>query len=154
VILVEKLRERPELKRFVKFGIVGFTGALVDFASFNVLGIVFHLGPALAGGISFVLAVTSNFVLNRFWTFPDSRSRTLLEQAGQYLLVNLVGLGIRELILHFAAGPTVAWFQELALPVPLAPEILGENFLLGATIGIVLFWNFFVNRYWTYNDVE
>ena len=152
--VIANLRDNREIRRFVKFGIVGTIGAVIDFASFNIMGEVLGFGPALAGGISFVLAVTSNFILNRYWTFPDSRSRTLVEQAGQYLLVNVVGLVIREVILHQAAAPVVAYFHELALPIPIAPELIGENLLLAFTIGVVLFWNFFANRYWTYNDVE
>jgi putative flippase GtrA len=116
------------------------------------LGIGLGLSAAFAGGLSFVVAVTSNFILNRYWTFPDSRSRSIWISAGQYLMVNLVGLGIREVILHFATDPVISYFEELALPV--SAEVAGENVLLAATIGIVLFWNFFANRIWTYNDVD
>ena len=31
---------------------------------------------------------------------------------------------------------------------------LGGNLALAAAVIIVLFWNFFANRYWTYADVD
>jgi putative flippase GtrA len=30
----------------------------------------------------------------------------------------------------------------------------GKNLALALAVGIVMFWNFFVNRYWTYSDVD
>jgi hypothetical protein len=36
----------------------------------------------------------------------------------------------------------------------LSPDVLGENVTLVIAVVIVLFWNFFVNRYWTYSDVK
>jgi putative flippase GtrA len=43
-------------------------------------------------------------------------------------------------------------FPENRLILP--PDVMGENLTLAIAVLIVLFWNFFVNRYWTYNDVE
>ena len=31
---------------------------------------------------------------------------------------------------------------------------LGDNLALVLAVIVVMFWNFFVNRYWTYNDVQ
>ncbi len=37
---------------------------------------------------------------------------------------------------------------------PEVGELLGDNLAVAFAVGIVMFWNFFINRYWTYNDVE
>jgi putative flippase GtrA len=37
---------------------------------------------------------------------------------------------------------------------PLTPVLLGKNFTLVVAVGVVMLWNFFANRYWTYNDVD
>ena len=34
------------------------------------------------------------------------------------------------------------------------PDILADNFTLAVAVVIVMFWNFFANRYWTYGDVD
>ncbi|NLG27363.1 MAG: GtrA family protein, partial [Chloroflexi bacterium] len=87
-----------EVKRFAKFATVGAIGAVVDFGILN-LGIqVFGLEKWLANVFSFTAAVISNFTWNRLWTYPESRAQPLLSQLGQFGLVNLVGLGINEVI--------------------------------------------------------
>jgi putative flippase GtrA len=44
--------------------------------------------------------------------------------------------------------------EKLPLPsVMFTPEFLAKNITLAIAVIVVMFWNFFVNRYWTYNDV-
>ena len=74
---------------------VGAVGAVVDFGIFNLLHGALRLVSPVAQAISFSAAVTSNFAWNRRWTYPDSRSKPLRRQALQFVLVNLVGLGVR-----------------------------------------------------------
>ena len=132
-----------ELERFLKFLVVGTIGFVVDFGTLNLLVLVFGLHVLVANTISFSLAVLSNFTWNRLWTYPDSRSKPIRSQLVQFTLVNIVGWGINTLVL---------W-----LLTPMFTNMVGElgyNFAKGIATIIVLFWNFFVNRYWTYNDVE
>ncbi|TAK13678.1 MAG: GtrA family protein [Anaerolineae bacterium] len=149
MILVKDARER---KRFLKFAIVGAIGFGVDFAVFNLMRNIVGLEAVPANVVSFTAAVTSNFILNRYWTFPDSRSKPLAQQLGQYALVNVVGLGIRTAIFAVIHQPFVVLFDHFALPF-LPEHFLGENLALATVVVIVMFWNFFINRYWTYNDV-
>ncbi|HRN51559.1 MAG TPA: GtrA family protein [Anaerolineales bacterium] len=146
--------KRRELKRFARFSTVGAIGAVVDFAVFNLLLNLAGVIPALSQAISFLVAVSSNFILNRKWTYKDSRSKPWSRQMAQYGLVNLVGLLIRTPIFNGLA----AWFDRLAGPRPtllgLSTYSVTHNLALAGAIGIVLFWNFFINRFWTYGDVE
>jgi putative flippase GtrA len=108
-----------------------------------------------AGGISFVCAIISNFFWNRYWTYPDSRSKPLFRQLMQFALINTIGLFIRLPILKFLE-PVVSKLCSL-LPqrlLVLPADVMGENLTLAIAVLIVLFWNFFANRYWTYSDVE
>ena len=36
----------------------------------------------------------------------------------------------------------------------LTAEFIAKNFTLAAAVAIVMMWNFFINRYWTYNDID
>jgi putative flippase GtrA len=45
------------------------------------------------------------------------------------------------------------FFQGLSLNL-FTPVFLGKNFTLAVAVGVVMLWNFFVNRYWTYNDID
>lgn len=159
-----RARAKREFVRFYRFSIVGTIGAVVDFGSFNLLTIVFGVGGVLASMFSFVAAVISNFVWNRYWTYPDSRSKRVHRQALQFGLVNLIGLAIRTPIfalLQFPAARLVdlafaeagPWLANSPLAM-VRPLTLGRNLALAAAVLFVLLWNFSVNRIWTYSDVE
>ena len=134
---------RTEIVRFVRFATVGTIGSLVDFGILN-LGIqVFGLEKWLANTFSFSAAVVSNFTWNRLWTFPESRVQSLWPQLGQFFLVNLAGYGINQGVFlsldHYVFAPWGIW---------------GYNVAKAVAIGIVLFWNFGVNRLWTYREIK
>jgi putative flippase GtrA len=143
-----------ERARFLKFMAVGVIGAVVDFGIMNLFSKLFGMPLIWAGTISFISAITSNFFWNRYWTYPDSRSRPLSKQLAMFFIVNVAGLVIRLPILHFLELPIRGMFERIALGIPLTPLFLGKNVTLAIAVGIVMLWNFFANRYWTYNDVD
>ncbi len=159
-------RTRREITRFLKFSVVGIIGAVVDFGIFNLLANVLWVGSIVASVISFSAAVTSNFLWNRFWTYPDSRSKPVSQQVIQFTLVNLVGLFIRTPIFAFSEAPMIRLSENLIqLSQSFLPEriaslgylnatVLGRNLALALAVIVVLFWNFFINRIWTYSDAE
>jgi putative flippase GtrA len=149
------LSSKQERTRFLKFMGVGVIGAVVDFGIMNLLSKVFGMILVWAGGISFVCAIISNFFWNRFWTYPDSRSRPLGRQLAMFAIVNVAGLAIRLPILHYLEAPMLRFFQVwLSADPPVSPAFLAKNGTLAVAVSIVMLWNFFVNRYWTYNDVD
>jgi putative flippase GtrA len=148
------LSDARERTRFIKFAIVGAVGALVDFGVANLLVFAFQASLIVAGSISFICAIFSNFTWNRLWTYPDSRSKSPLTQFIQFSVTSILGLIIRVPILKFGEPFFYRLFKGLPFQMPLlTPDFLAKNFTLAIAIIIVMFWNFFVNRYWTYNDV-
>lgn len=156
-------RHRREASRFAKFAVVGVIGAVVDFGVFNLLIRFTSLGVVLSSVLSFTAAVSSNFVWNRYWTYPDSRSKPLARQASQFFLVSVIGLAIRTPLVALLEGPMTRVAERLlglagetalaqaSLP---APAVLGANLALATAVIVVLFWNFLANRFWTYSDVK
>ncbi len=147
---------RPELKRFVKFSVVGGIGAVVDFGTFNLLISAVGLSELPASVVSFLAAVSSNFVWNRYWTYPDSRSKSIRRQAAQFGVVSAIGLALRTPLLALLLRPgaeVASRVLEVFPRIPLEPPTLGANLALAAAVVVVLFWNFFINRVWTYGDV-
>jgi hypothetical protein len=71
-----------------------------------------------------------------------------------FFAVNIAGVAIRIPILRFVEPPILRVMNGTSLRVPLSPEFLAKNLTLAVAVGIVMLWNFFVNRYWTYNDVD
>ena len=150
--MISIVKDPTERTRFLKFMVVGAMGAVIDFGIANVLAHFFNTPLDIAGSISFVCAVISNFIWNRYWTYPESRSRHLAHQLVMFFAVNLAGIAIRFPILHFGEPPVLKFFENLNLNF-LTPDFLARNLTLATAVGIVMLWNFFVNRYWTYNDV-
>ncbi|MGQ9832993.1 MAG: GtrA family protein [Candidatus Villigracilaceae bacterium] len=149
------LTDSVERVRFFRFLVVGSIGAVVDFGVMNLLTQAFDFPLVLAGIISFVCAVLSNFIWNRYWTYPDSRSKPLGKQLAMFFVVNIAGVAIRIPILHFVEPPLENLFNQQHLAFGnFSAQFWAKNFTLAIAVGIVLLWNFFVNRYWTYNDVD
>jgi putative flippase GtrA len=148
------ITNRTEHKRFFKFALVGALGAVIDFGVMNLLSHFTKMSLVYAGTISFTCAVISNFIWNRFWTYPESRSRTLLNQLGMFFLVNLAGVAIRIPTLHYLEPPVLRFFEGIFHTSYNTAEFYANNLTLASAVGIVMIWNFFVNRYWTYNDID
>jgi len=139
------LERRPqELLRFLKFATVGAIGMVVDLSILNLLHKAFGLHLLVANTISFSTAVASNFTWNRLWTFPESRQRPILGQLGQFALVNVIGLGINNLVL----------WAVFRLITGFVPDPFDYNLAKITAIGVVLFWNYGINRVWTYRGIE
>jgi putative flippase GtrA len=148
------LANRQERTRFLRFMAVGVIGAIVDFGVMNLLTHLFDTLLVVAGTISFVCAVISNFIWNHYWTYPDSRSRPIMRQLAMFFAVNVVGVAIRIPILWFLEQPMLRFFQSMSFQLSLTSDFLAKNFTLALAVSVVMLWNFFVNRYWTYNDVD
>ena len=151
-ILPAGSRRRKETKRFLKFAIVGALGALIDFAILNVLVQLAGFLPVVANGISFSAAVAQNFLLNRWWTFPESQLHNTRRQMAKFFLVSAAGLGINTIVFQFVDLSMRAYWIEW-LSDPDLGATISYNFAKLFSIGVVLFWNFSANRLWTYKGL-
>ena len=140
--------------RFFRFAIVGTFGAFIDFGIFNLIIALTPVPPIWASAISFVAAVLSNFLGNRYWTYPDSRSKPVTHQLIQFSVVSIVGMGIRISLFALLEDPLVRLSIKMIPTAPISPTTIGHNATLAVAILVVMLWNFFVNRFWTYNDVD
>ena len=145
-------RKRKEAKRFVKFATVGAAGAVTDFAILNLLIQIAGFQEWQANAVSFTVAVIQNFFLNRSWTFPESQDRDAGKQLGQFALVSLIGLALNMAVFltihHGFESQWIAFVGDEHLGFTLS-----YNFAKLLAIGVVLFWNFAVNRLWTYKGL-
>ena len=122
-----------DLLKFLKFGVVGFSGLLIDFALTWVLKEKARISPYLANASGFMVAASSNWYLNRIWSF-ESQNTQLGEEYLAFILVSLLGLIINTLALFIG-------IKKFKLNFYLAKAI---------AIAITTFWNFFANYYYTF----
>ncbi len=134
---------RRETRRFFKFLVVGGVGFVIDTGCLSLLVFAFSFDRVLAKGIAFSIAVVNNFLWNRFWTYPESRSRPALAQVALFVLVSLVGLAINLLVFGRA--------DRLARPF-VSPAV-ALYFAQATAVGVALFWNYAANRLVTYRHV-
>lgn len=133
-------------KTFIKFGIVGLTGTIVDFAFYKLFINGFGITPATAKGFSAEIAVINNFTWNNFWTFKYRKTNTNLWQ--KFFIFNLVSVGgiligvgiVKWLDLTFGSGYVYILGHHVAY----------NNFYFFATIPPVMIWNFLINHYITW----
>lgn len=137
--------------KFIKFGVVGFSGTIVDYAFLILFVECFNMPDLLANACSFTLAATSNYFLNRIWTFRSKEKKVGVEYV-KFFAVSLVGLAISTLTIYLF---------ELALPSWKAHSGNGfhfvvfiEFFYLLKFIAIVIttIWNFFGNLLFTFRQ--
>jgi dolichol-phosphate mannosyltransferase len=125
------LRTRSNWVQLGKFCAVGAVGYVVNLAVYTAL---LHAGLhyLLAATCSFLVAVTSNYALNRAWTFRDRRAG-LAAQGVRFFAVSVASLGANLLVLHVLIT-------------------LGAGKLVGQAIAIVLVTplNFVGNRLWSF----
>ena len=121
------------LSKLLKFGIVGCSGMIIDFGATYLCKEILKINKFLSNGIGFVLAATSNYFLNRSWTF-NSQSEDIGTQYIQFMIVSAIGLGINSLVLY------------------LLNEKLKWNFYFSKLIAIAIttIWNFFANLLFTF----
>ncbi|MCL6430194.1 MAG: GtrA family protein [Anaerolineae bacterium] len=136
------VKNRREVDRFVRFGLVGTLGTVVDFSVLNALILGLHLTKFWANTCSFSVAALSNFIWNRLWTFPESRARPFGRQLAQFFAVSVGGYAINQ-----------ALFLSLDRWVFAGWGTLGYNLAKAIAIVVVLFWNFGANRIWTYRGL-
>ncbi len=149
------LTDRKEQMRFIRFAIVGIIGAVIDFGILNLLHEAFNVPILIAQAVSFSTAVISNFTWNRLWTYPESRSRPISKQLAQFATVSVIGLGVRTLIFNGLDTALIS-LSKTIFPANffLPPDVIGHNVSLAIVIVIILFCNFFMNRFCTYNGIK
>jgi putative flippase GtrA len=121
----------PLLGEILRFGIVGVVGFVVD-AGVLTLGLRAGTGPWLGRVLSYVVAATVTFSLNRAWTFRTAdRSRPMMRAWSMFLVINLVGF-LCNYGAYAALIATVPLVRELPVLGVAAGSLAGMagNFLL------------------------
>ena len=138
--------------RFFKFSVVGTMGAVTDYTILNTLVEIFGFAKGMANTFSFSTAVVQNFFLNRYWTFPESQDRPISSQLVQFTIVNVIGFTINQVVfLSIDRSLQSTWVDLLNNPD--WGFTISYNFAKLIATGIVLFWNFGINRIWTYRGL-
>ena len=138
VSFVQKLLQNDLIAKFIKFGVVGFSGMLVDYGVLFVCRELLGIPDLLSNSISFTVAASSNYVLNRIWTFRSEEKQVGVEYA-KFFAVSLVGLGISNLTLWGFGKKLPEWSEDYRFYI-----------LKFFAIVVTTMWNFLGNILFTF----
>ena len=138
------------IAKFVKFGIVGLSGMVVDFGVLYLMRDVVGLGDILSNTISFTAAATSNYFLNRIWTFR-SHEKQVGKEYLKFLLVSVIGLGINNGVLLLS---NLLWPEAYQHGVLSLFGLTIDYFYLFKLLAraVTTLWNFFGNLLFTFKN--
>jgi putative flippase GtrA len=156
--LAGQIAHQKVVRQFAKFCIVGGFSTLIDLSIFLYIIEVLHLSSrvgsdmmarCLASSISFCIAVTNSYVWNNAWTFRMGSEAGSSKRYAKFAGVNLVGLVLNLLILKAVADLVPTTIAATGLGRLQDPAgIIGKT----AATGVVVFWNFWANRRWTFHS--
>lgn len=150
------LLKSDTFKQFIKYAFVGLSGLIIEMCLFyifvKILDIHYFFTDSLVSAlnnavttdsvntstshiISSIVAITNNFILNRYFTFKvkDNKAKRFFSFFG----IALVGLVISTSLLH------------------LFNSILGEDLIMVSkifAIGIVVMFQFVFNKFFTFKE--
>ena len=119
--------------QLAKFGLVGGVGYLINLVVFALLtGFGVHHVIAAIG--AFCVAVTNNFVMNRYWTFGPGEGPAHF-QAARFFTVSLASLGLNIAVLELL----------------ISNHLTGELAAQAIAVAVAMPFNFLGNKLWTFN---
>ena len=123
----------PFILKFVKFCVVGLSGLVIDYGITFTLKEKFKVQKYIANACGFITAASSNYLLNRIWTF-QSNSPEILFEYSSFIVISAIGLGINTFILWVVI------------------KNYKMNFYYAKFIAILVttLWNFFANYLFTF----
>ncbi len=138
--MVASLARRRGVRQFVKFGIVGASGFIVNLAIFTLLQrlVPNHAQPlqySVIYTVAFLAGGVSNYYLNRIWTFRSTGHA--MREGAQFLSVSAVALIVGLVVSAFVSR----WLGH------------GHRTWFVATLAGI-FVNFFLNKYWTFRHID
>ncbi|MBI5219200.1 MAG: GtrA family protein [Bacteroidia bacterium] len=120
--------------KFIKFGVVGFSGMLVDFGITYLLKEKIKIQKYVANAAGFITAASTNYYLNRIWTYHSTNPK-IVNEYSIFIIISVIGLGINSLVLW----ALVSKYKK--------------HFYLSKLVAIVVttLWNFIANTLFTFS---
>jgi dolichol-phosphate mannosyltransferase len=140
-----------ERYRYLKFGIVGASGTVVNLVVlylgheylFNAIEASYKK-PYLSLALAITLATINNFTWNRLWTWSD-RVRTLEAQEPQPISLHVLGMEFGQYVTASAFGSALQYVLTLLLSGSMDYRLANIVAIVAASVS-----NFLANDRWTF----
>lgn len=124
-----------DILKFFKFGLVGFSGLIIDFGVTWICKEKIAMNKYVANGLGFLFGVTNNYFLNKYFTFQN-HSTNIGTQFMSFLIIAIIGFGLNTGFLYLLQKNTKINFYVCKAIVTF----------------LVFFWNFGANNFYTFNN--
>lgn len=131
---------KPLIFKFVKFGIVGASGMVVHLCVLYLCRDVLGINTFISNTLGFIVAATTNYILNRIWTFRSHDKQVGMEYM-KFIIVSLIGLGINNGTLWFSGRMLPEWNADWRFYI-----------LWIFAVGVTTLWNFLGNMLFTFKQ--
>ena len=129
-----EVRLKRAMRQFVKYCLVGAIGLVVNLIVYSLLVKGAHFYYLAGATVSFIVAVTNNFILNKYWTFGNPQGGMFV-QAGRFLIISGTSLFMNLLILRLL-------IEDLNLDNKIVAQVIA--------ISLVTVFNFMGNKMWSF----
>jgi len=129
---------KPYIKQFIKFGIVGAIGTLVNIFVLYTFTEIYNIYYIISEVFAFILAGLNNYILNKIWTFKEKIEEDTINKYVKFITISILALTVNISILYILVEFFYIWY------------IFAE---VGAIFG-AFFFNFFGNKTWTFKKKE
>jgi putative flippase GtrA len=126
-------RQTATWVQLLKFGLVGASGYLINLGVFALLVGNLGIHHLIAAVGAFSVAVTSNFLWNRHWTFGPGNGPAHF-QAARFFAVSIASLGVNLVVLEALV----------------ASGSVGELTAQAIAVAVAMPFNFLGNKLWTF----
>ncbi|MBA0882588.1 GtrA family protein [Flavobacterium undicola] len=124
-----------DILKFFKFGLVGFTGLVIDFGITWICKEKLGFNKYVANSFGFLFGVTNNYFLNKYFTF-DNHNPEIGLQFLSFLIIAVIGFSINTGFLYSLQKKTKINFYVCKIIVT----------------AIVFIWNFGANTFYTFKS--
>lgn len=119
-------------KQFIAFTIVGSVATAVQYLILVLLVELVNFQPVLASSIGFIFGGIVSYCLNRKITFQSNKKHRI------------------AMLQYFCVAGVAFWLNGLFMAIGIHQLQLNYVVTQVITTSLVLFWNFFANRFWTF----
>jgi dolichol-phosphate mannosyltransferase len=133
--------------RFVKFGVVGGSGVVVNVGLLHAFTSFAGLDYRIASIVAIECAVVNNFLWNYFWTWKDRRTDS--KRSFAYMLFKFhLSSGVTALVVNWGLLVLLTEVLRLDYHISKVPNYHVSN-LIGIGFGAVV--NFLIGHFWVFS---
>jgi dolichol-phosphate mannosyltransferase len=135
--LINLVKDSPQDRRFYLFAMVGISGIFVNMIVYTIL-IRLNFGVSVAGSLSALTAMLSNFFLNDQFTWSEVKNTPLWIRMCKFFTTSILGIIIDICVLS------------------LLYHVNHIHYLVSNLLGIMAgtLWNYCLNNLWTWRTVK